>query len=132
MPSDDGTYITITEHGDYTREIAMEHTVEAHALGRELGIRCYLVDVTDARNVESTLTNYKFAHREVPQQPAIDQQACVAVLVDPTYHSHDFYETLSQNAGIDLTLFRDRQEAIDHLRRGARRLGDISGSSASA
>jgi hypothetical protein len=121
-PSEDGDYIVLKEEGDYTREIAMDHSLDAHALGAELGIRCYLVDVTEARNVESTLTNYRIANRDIKDNREIDQGACVAVLVDPDDDSHDFYETLAKNAGIDLTVFRDREAAIEHLQTAAVRL----------
>lgn len=116
-------YITIVEEGEYTREQAIEHTIAAHALGAELGIRCYLMDVTKARNVESVLTNYELANRDIKETPEIDRWACVAVLVDPEDTSHDFYEVVSANAGLDLTFFRgDREAAIEHLQRNAARV----------
>jgi hypothetical protein len=39
----------------------------------------------------------------------------VAVLVRPEDHSHDFAETVTKNAGQDITIFRDREAAINHL-----------------
>ncbi len=121
-PADNGKYITIKMVGDMTRDVANQHVLEAHALGAELGIRCYLVDVTESRNTESVLDNYKFAHADVRSIPGMDRRACVAVLVAPGDHSHDFYETLARNAGIDSTLFRDRDEAVAHLEAAAKRI----------
>jgi hypothetical protein len=93
----------------------MEHNRESHALGRKLGIRRYLVDLRKSRNVESLLDGYQFAYQDMPQQPEIDRSARVAILVSPGDHSHDFIETVSRNSGLDVTLFRDYEQAIAHL-----------------
>jgi 5-methylcytosine-specific restriction endonuclease McrBC regulatory subunit McrC len=114
-PSDDGTYIVLKIVGNINSEIAMKHNIEAHALGNKLGITRYLVDVTESRNVASIAENYKFAHNDMKTTPGINQTARVAVLVSPTDHSHDFIETLSRNAGLNTTIFRDREKAIQHL-----------------
>jgi hypothetical protein len=39
----------------------------------------------------------------------------VALLVDPEDHSHDFVETVGRNAGLNVTLFRDRDAAKQYL-----------------
>jgi hypothetical protein len=114
-PSQDGKYILVTVQGDMTRALAMEHNRESHALGRKLGIRRYLVDLRKSRNVESLLDGYQFAYQDMPQQPEIDRSARVAILVSPGDHSHDFIETVSRNSGLDVTLFRDYEQAIAHL-----------------
>jgi hypothetical protein len=115
-PSTDRTYIILRVVGDYTRDRAMTNTIEAHAMGRELGIRRYLVDMTESRNAESVLANYEFARKEIWDAPEIDKTALVAVLVSPEDHSHDFVETVARNAGLRVTLFRDRARAEQHLR----------------
>lgn len=115
--SEDGRYIILTVEGDMTRELAMQYNREAHALGEQHGIHRYLTDVTAARNVESPLEKYKFAYKDMQQEAGIDRQARVALLVGADDHSHDFVETVSRNSGLDVTLFRDRQAAIEHLTR---------------
>jgi hypothetical protein len=93
----------------------MARNLEAHALGRELGIRRHLVDLTDSKNADSVLGNYNFAYEDMKQTEGIDAGVRVAVLVSPEDHSHDFVVTASQNAGLCVTLFRDRELAIQHV-----------------
>lgn len=113
--SQDGKYIIQTVTGDLTGKLALEYNLKTHALGRELGINRYLVDVTDARNVDSPPADYSFAHFSMRDNPGIDQTARVATLVRPGDRSHNFIETVSRNSGLDVTIFTDRHEAIHHL-----------------
>jgi len=113
--SEDGKYILVTTQGDMTRELAMEHNREAHALGRELGIKRYLVDLRASRNVESPTDGYQFAYHDMPEDPEIDRSARVALLVSPEDHSHDFIETVSRNSGLSVTIFRNYEEALAYL-----------------
>jgi hypothetical protein len=115
VPSSDRRYIILRVVGNYIRERAMTNIIEAHAMGRELGIHRYLVDMTESRNAESVLTNYEFARKEIWAAPEIDKTALVAVLVSPEDHSHDFVETVARNTGLRVTIFRDRARAEQHL-----------------
>ena len=117
-PSKDGKYIVLKHWGELTSALAMERNLEAHALGAELGITRYLVDGTEARNVDSVTNTYKFAYEDMKIPPGIDQNARIAMLVSPDDHTHDFVETVTRNAGQNVTLFRDRELAIQHLLRG--------------
>jgi hypothetical protein len=94
----------------------MTDNIDAHAMGRELGIQRYLVDMTESRNAESVLANYDFARKEIWETPEIDKTALVSVLVSPDDHSHDFIETVARNAGLRVTIFRDRASAEQHLK----------------
>lgn len=53
--------IVITTHGEFTNQKAMEQNVEAHALGKQLGIDRFLVDLTDSTNCGTTIEHYRFA-----------------------------------------------------------------------
>lgn len=119
-PSSDRTYILLTVRGDITRAKAMAQNREAHALGRELGIRCFLVDVTRARNIDSVVDQYDFAYTDMQRTPEIDRGARVATLVAPGDDSHDFVETVAKNSGLNMKLFTDRDEALAWLRGGSR------------
>jgi hypothetical protein len=114
-PSTDGTYIELKVEGDINNELAMIQNVEAHALGSKLGINRYLVDVTGSRNTSSVTENYRFAHNDMRTTPGVNRRARVAILVDSVDHSHDFVETVARNSGLDTTIFRDRELAIQHL-----------------
>lgn len=113
--SPDGKYIIQKVVGDINSNLALKYNHETHALGRKLGIRRYLVDLTESRNTESVLGNYEFAYDKMPASAGLDLDAIVALLVDPDDHSHDFVETVSRNAGLNVSLFRYRDAAIQHL-----------------
>jgi hypothetical protein len=113
--SANGKYIEIQIKGEIDRESAMRVNLEAHALGRELGIHHYLTDLSQCRNTESTLGNYEFAYADMKAEPGIDRLARVAVLVSPDDHSHDFVETVARNTGLDVTIYTDRELAIARL-----------------
>ena len=113
--SPDGKYIIQKIVGEIDAKIALDLNRETHALGHRLGINRYLTDVTEARNTDTPLDNYDFAYKDMPDNPGIDRSARVALLVDPEDYSHDFVETVCRNAGLDVTLFRDRDVDVRHL-----------------
>ena len=113
-PSEEGPYIEVKYFGGITREEAIKATVESHAVGKKHGINRYLVDATEATNVESVFSNYSFAYEDLVKAD-IDRFARVALLVRPDDTSHDFVETSSINAGYNVTLFRSRDRAVKHL-----------------
>jgi len=114
-PSEDGKYINLKHWGEIDRELTTQRNLEAHALGAELGITRLLVDLTEARHVDTVMNTYGFAYEDMQSLPGINKNARVAVLVSPDDHSHDFVETVTRNAGQNVTLFRDREAAIQHL-----------------
>jgi hypothetical protein len=120
QPSVDGKYVIVTQTGDITAETAAESKHASSELGRVLGINCYLVDVTEARNTERVLGNVHVTKQEAPS--AVESGVCYAVLVTPGDHSHDFSVAFAQSQGIDTTLFDDRDEAVAHLEEAAGRL----------
>ena len=87
FPSEDRKYIVLQHWGEINGEIAMVRTQEAHRLGAELGITQYLVDLTEARNVDSIARSYKFAYKDAKSSPKIEQNMRVAMLVSPEDHS---------------------------------------------
>jgi CBS-domain-containing membrane protein len=113
--SADGKYIILKHWGVINSEVTTQRNLEAHALGAKLGISRHLVDVTEATHVDSATNTYKFAYDNMRTLPGINKKARVAVLVSPDDHSHDFVETVTRNAGQNVTLFRDREAAIKHL-----------------
>lgn len=113
--SEDGKYIIAKHWGEITGEIVIQRTREAHALGEKLGIHRHLMDVTEARNVDTVTNNFEFAYQNIVRSQGINMTARVAVLVSPDDHSHDFVETVTRNAGQNVTFFRDRESAIRHL-----------------
>jgi hypothetical protein len=113
--SEKGDYIILTVEGDFTAKTFMKCIVESHTLGQKIGTHCYLVDVTKAKNIDSAMGAYEFAYSDMKTTKGVDRFARVAGLVSPGDHSHDFVETVSNNAGMSLKLFTDAKEAIDYL-----------------
>ena len=93
----------------------MAHIVEAHRLGREMKTNRFLLDLVDARNIDSTTDQYDFVHTDMAQSPQVDKYARIAALVSPDDHSHDFIETVIRNAGFNLRVFREREAALAFL-----------------
>jgi len=116
-PSKNERYIILTVRGEINRRVAMQQNLEAHALGRKLNIDRYLVDVTEARNTDTTTNSYEFAYSDIQHAEDIDKLARVAVLVSPDDHSHDFIETVSRNAGLNVTIFTDLESAEAFLQK---------------
>jgi hypothetical protein len=104
--------------GEIDRELTTQRNLEAHALAAELGITRHLVDLTEARHVDTVTNTYGFAYEDMQFLPGINKNARVVVLVSPDDHSHDFVEAVTRNAGQNVTLFRDREAAIQHLLKG--------------
>ena len=114
-PAKSGDYLLVEVHGEFSSEVAMQWTLEAHKLGKELGISKHLVDVTDAVNTGTPLDQYRFAYPGVTEEEMFDRYAKIAVLASPDDHSHDFVETVCRNIGLNLKLFRNREEAMTFL-----------------
>lgn len=114
-PSEDQKYIVLKHWGKLNGKLALERVIEAHILGAKLGITRYLIDLTEARNVDTVTNSYWYAYKDMQMPPEVDKNACVAMLVSPEDRSHDFVETVLRNAGHNVTLFRERELAIKHL-----------------
>ncbi|MCG3211059.1 MAG: hypothetical protein FOGNACKC_04696 [Anaerolineae bacterium] len=114
-PSDDGLYLILKITGNINRRVAMEYNLKAHAIGAELGISRYLVDLTESRNIDSAVDTYEFAYNDMRQEPQISRAARIALVVAPGDHSHDFVETVARNSGLDVVIFTDRAAAEQYL-----------------
>lgn len=112
--SDDNKYIIVKVIGTISRQLAIQYNLEAHALGKELGIDRFLLDFTECKNTDTVMRNYKYVYDDM-KNPGINQAARTAMLVSPNEHSHDFIEALFRDAGADVTLFHDRELALWHL-----------------
>lgn len=78
------------------------------------GMDRFLFDLRAARNVESISASYQYAYRDMPAMQ-ISRSARSAVLVSPGDHSHDFMETLCRNAGYNVSIFTNANEAVAWL-----------------
>jgi hypothetical protein len=109
-------FLVLKIDGIMNRKIAKQYFDEAHRKGIELGINKFLYDLTNATNTESNMDNYLFANTDIRNMEDIDLNTYVAMVVSPNDHSHDFIETVSRNAGLNVTLFRDYSKAVEYLK----------------
>ena len=107
----DGHYIIHTIKGEINRKTAIQQILAAQSLGRKLGINRYLVDVTEARNTDSTINIYDLAYNDLRKIKGIDRLAHIALLVSPGDRSHNFYETVARNTGLNVKVFNDLELA---------------------
>lgn len=107
-------FVTIRVTGAMSRAIGLQSSVEASKLAARLGTHNFLYDVRNAPNTETTVANYRFAYDDLPSLH-IDRHSRAALLTSPGDHSHDFIETVLQNAGYRVKLFTDESLAIAWL-----------------
>jgi hypothetical protein len=112
--SDDKKYILLKVVGSISRQLSLQYNLEAHQLGRELGIDRFFLDFSECHNTDTVLRNYKYVYDDM-KNPAINQEAHTVMIVGPNDHSHDFIESLFKDAGVDFTLFHERDLALWHL-----------------
>lgn len=110
-------FLVLKIDGIINRKIAKQYFDEAHRKGTELGINKFLYDLTNATNTESNMDNYLFANSDIRNMGDIDLNTYVAMVVSSDDHSHDFIETVSRNAGLNVTLFRDYNKAVEYLKK---------------
>jgi len=114
-PSKNQNYIVLKVVGNFKGQDMMKYIIESHALGKNLGINRYLVDVTEATNIDSLANNYEFAYSDMQKPEGIDINAKVAAIINPDDRSHDFIETVLCNAMRPLKLFIDPDKARKYL-----------------
>ncbi|MDY6906456.1 MAG: STAS/SEC14 domain-containing protein [Thermodesulfobacteriota bacterium] len=104
------TYILCRVSGGFTADEARAFALEVEQLGREKDIKRFLFDVREAVNESSIFRNYEYAYNDMPEM-GLTRAVRSAILASPEDRSHDFVETLCQNAGYNVQLFKDEQEA---------------------
>jgi len=108
-------YVILRIIGDMDPRVALQVTVEAHKLGRELGVKRYLCDFRECRNIGSVYDNYWFAYDGTQMSVDIDNSARVATLISPDDQSHNSSVTFGRNSGKDLVPFTNLDAAVYYL-----------------
>lgn len=113
--SEDGKYVyaRVTRQ-TITLVLAEAFTRELTKLGGASGIRRCLVDVRGARSVAGVSGEYQYAY-EKAEMSGFTHQWRMAVLKDRADTSHDFLQTVMDNAGRMFKLFNDEAEAVAWL-----------------
>ena len=113
--TDHQPYITMIVTGELTNHLIMEQNAALTKLAEEKNITIFLVDLVNARFVGSIVDQYDYANNYMYVSKDVNRHHRLSLLVDPDDHSHDFIETVLRNNGFDVTIFRDREKAIEHL-----------------
>ena len=115
--------VTISENGQYiicrvtdsmTVEIAREFGREIDSLSRAKNIKRFLIDVREAPNISNVYQNYGFAYKDMADLK-FQRHIRSAILADAADTTHDFIETVAQNAGYNVRVFHDESAAIAWL-----------------
>lgn len=112
--SENGRYIICRVTQSITVELAREFTIALDQLSRSQRIKRFLVDVRGAPNVASVFQNFDFANKDMADL-GLQRDVRSAILVGVNDHSHDFVETVTQNAGYGVLVFDDEAAAIAWL-----------------
>lgn len=115
--SEDGLYVIITTTGSLTNESSLEQTTVVKEFARKYKLNKLFYDMVDCRYTGSIIGHYTYANDLMTASEHISRADRVVILVDQDDHSHDFLETVSKNNGFDVTIFRNREDAIRHLLR---------------
>ncbi|MBA1145866.1 hypothetical protein H0Z60_02225 [Ectothiorhodospiraceae bacterium WFHF3C12] len=118
--SEDGRLVICRVLQPVTVELAVAFAQDMDRLAAESGADRFLTDARGAPNVSRPAQNYNYAHVDMA---AMGLRRCVraAILADPWDRSHEFVETTCQNAGYNMRVFYNEDEAMDWLRDDARR-----------
>ena len=112
--SEDGKYIVCEVTGLITLDILHEFASELNSFSRATGVKRLLHDVRHSKNMMNISQNYQYAYEDMGGL-ALQRDVRSAILTDPADSSHDFVETVSQNAGYTVRIFHDEAAAISWL-----------------
>jgi hypothetical protein len=114
--SESKKYVMIRVMVPVTRDIALRFTRDAKAMAEMGGTRIdrFLFDMSKAHNIAGVGSNYDFAYSDMAKLE-VDRSARSAVLVGPTDSTHDFPELVLRNAGYNVRVFTNEEEAVAWL-----------------
>lgn len=113
----DRTYAVLTNYNEVTHASAIERQRAMQAFATAHGVSRFLIDTRENRFVGGTLGLYTFARHTLPKE-GFDRRWKVALVTSPDDDSHDFLETVSQNAGYQVMVFKDYGDARAWLGEG--------------
>ena len=115
--SEDGQYIICRITGAVTAELARESSKELNRMCLEHNIKRVLTDVRDVPNTLNISQNYEYAYKDMAQL-GLQRDVRAAILAAPGDKTHDFVETVAQNAGYGVRVFHAEDAALAWLYEG--------------
>ncbi len=117
--SEDSTYIIMKQTGIINKNLGVAYNIEAHKIAMKYRINKYLVDLTEAKNMDTFINKYEFAYKDIQNLPEIFKKEIVAMVVAPDDHSHDFVEKISRKIGFNVIFFRNIVAAEEYIKTAA-------------
>lgn len=112
--SESGKYIIVKYFSDMTVGLAEKSNKEAEQLAKENNIKQMLIDVRNSVNRESIDKNIFFSQKQLPDvsKSAFEK---IAFLTSQGDNSHNIVYIASTNAGYNVGMYTDEEEAIEWL-----------------
>jgi len=114
--SEDGKYVIVEVLETVTWELAKNFMADSLIAINAHGLEKVLVDVSKVQNQASIFENYKLAYEEATIQ-GVSLDLEIVVLVGFDDKSHDFIETVFRNAGYKCKICRDKDSAIEMIKK---------------
>jgi hypothetical protein len=109
-----GQYGIVKVNAPMTHALATEQLKVIKELTARTGAVNFLIDLRESQFIESVGTHYVFAN-DTLDRFQMQRANRFALVVAPDDYSHNFLEVASNNAGFNLKIFRDYQQAVDWL-----------------
>ena len=115
--------ITISENGEYiigkiyealNIETAQQLTEEYVKIIKSTGIKKILNDVRGTPDAMGVFNNYKFAYTDT-KVLNLPKDIRAAIVTDPNDNTHNFQETVANNAGYSVKVFKEIGAAVTWL-----------------
>jgi hypothetical protein len=112
--AESGKYVVCKVFEPITTEFALEFGKATADFSHAQRLSRQLYDCRLVRNIDSVYHNYDFAYKDMVNLE-LEHGNRAAILVDVTDRSHDFVEIVSRNAGYNVRVFADCDQAIAWL-----------------
>jgi len=105
-----GSFAILTNHKDVTLHSAIEHQRAMRMFAQKYGVHHFLLD-TRGNSFRGTYVDlFRFA-RKILHKEGFDSTWKVALVTSPKDRSHDMLELFTQNAGYQVKIFTDYDQA---------------------
>lgn len=108
-------YVHTVVTTDITFDIAIKLMQRACDEASRHDIRNYFFDFRRARNLESTLNNYRLVN-EVAPDIGCERTVKIAILISLHDDSHDFLETAALGAGMNCKIFTSQDSLLEWIK----------------
>ncbi|MGE0557228.1 MAG: hypothetical protein AB7E73_09575 [Burkholderiales bacterium] len=107
-------FVRIRVYNSITADLERSFAKEAIETAHRAGLPGFYADVRGAPNIATTLDQYRLAYEDMTNF-GLDKKSKIAIVHLQDDHSHDFIETVFNNAGYSCKLFTDEDEACGWL-----------------